>query len=131
MFKTLVMLKRHPSLTREQFIDYYENHHVKLAEPHLKSSASRYVRRYLQSASNPLTGEVVEPEFDVITEMWYPTREVFEAARGTLKASPDVIEAIAKDEETLFDRSRNRFYFVEERESDLSPDRSEAGEDGA
>lgn len=120
MLKTLVMLKRHPDLTREQFIDYYENRHVKLAEPHLKRGASRYVRRYLQSATNPLTGEVVEPEFDVITEMWYPNREVFDAMRASLNASPDAIAAIAQDEERLFDRSRNRFYFVEERETDLS-----------
>jgi hypothetical protein len=121
MFKTVVLLKRRPGMSREDFIAYYESRHAKLAEPRLKLGAVRYVRRYLQPDANPLTGEIPEAEYDVITEMWYPDRATFDRMRAALKAAPDVIAEIAADEQNLFDRSRNRFFFVEERESDLTP----------
>jgi hypothetical protein len=58
-------------------------------------------------------------DFDVITELWFDDRGVFEkvvagASRGLLPA------AVLADEERLFDRSRSRYATAVEIDSELS-----------
>lgn len=115
MFKTVIMLKRKPGMSFEDFKDYYESHHRKLGEKVLPSGI-HYVRRYLQPVPNPVTGEVTELEFDVLTEVWYESREAFEAAMVAL-SEPEIAAEVAEDEEKLFDRTKNRFCTIEEHES--------------
>src|SRR5215510_2000654 len=70
--------------------------------------------------------EVGEPEYDVLTELWYQDRETFEKAHRGLERHPERVAEIIADEETLFDRSRSRVAFVEDRVSDLAASRSRA-----
>jgi len=51
-------------------------------------------------------------------ERRYPDRASYDACRARL-AKPDAAAGIAADEERLFDRPRNRFYILDERDSDL------------
>ena len=109
--KLLLFLKRRPGLSREDFRDYYENQHVPLCLKYAAGQA-RYLRRYLE----PSPG-MPEPEFDVITELWFTDRKALDMvlhamAKGLMP--PDVIA----DEEKLFDRSASRAYAVTERETD-------------
>jgi EthD domain len=121
VFKLITLLKRRPTLSREAFIDYYESTHVKIANKYMNGRATRYFRRYLQPVTNPLTGESIEPDFDVLTEVWFADRAAFEAAMVVF-ASPEVAVEIAWDEEHLFDRAKNRLFTeVEEHESRLTP----------
>ncbi|MBW8784404.1 MAG: EthD domain-containing protein [Novosphingobium sp.] len=114
--KILLFLKRKPGMSREAFRDYYENHHVPLASKYSQQIA-RYVRRYVEPQSGPnFPGG--EPDFDVITEMWFDDEATF---RGTLEylttsAMPDDIVA---DEENLFDRPRSRIAVVTECDSPM------------
>jgi hypothetical protein len=55
----------------------------------------------------------------VILEVWYADQDAFERCNANL-ARPEVRAEIIADEEQLFDRSRNRFFLVEEHESDMS-----------
>jgi hypothetical protein len=119
MFKTVCLLKRRQGMSFEDFVAYYETYHRKIGEKVLPT-ARRYMRRYLRPVPNPLTGEVVELEYDVLTEIWFVTREAYEAAMVAL-AVPETAAEIAEDEERLFDRSRNRFCTIEEHESILAP----------
>ncbi|HET8612246.1 MAG TPA: EthD domain-containing protein [Sphingomonas sp.] len=118
MFKTLTLLKRRPDLSMEEFVRRYETGHAKLGERLLKGSAVRYVRRYLHPVPTPETGVVEEGEHDVVMEIWYPDRATWEAVMKRFSA-PEVMDEIVADEETLFDRSKSRFFLVEEHETAL------------
>ena len=115
MFKTVCLLKRRDGMSFADFQDYYENHHRKIGEKVLPHGV-RYMRRYLHGFPNPVTGEVPELEFDVLTEMWFDDEAAFEAAMAAL-SEPAIAAEIAEDEERLFDRSKIRFCTIEEHES--------------
>lgn len=118
VYKVLIFLKRRPGMSIESFRNYYEDVHAKLCTKYAVG-ARRYLRRYVEPLRQPLTGANDEMDFDVITELWFDERAIFDtvlkyAARGTLP--PDVLA----DEERLFDRTKSRFSTVIEMETDLS-----------
>lgn len=115
MIKLICLLKRKPGMTRDAFIERYERVHAKLGEKHVPN-AVRYVRRYLEAVPGLFTGDMVEPEHDVITELWFADRAQFDIAMHRL-AIPDVVAEIVEDEEQIFDRPRHRMFVVNERES--------------
>jgi uncharacterized protein (TIGR02118 family) len=118
VIKMIFMLKRRKGLSREDFVRYYESTHAKLGEKHVPNAA-RYVRRYLQALPEPFTGTVREPDYDVVTELWFHNQADMDAAMSHL-VEADVSQEIARDEENLFDRPMNRVYLVEEVDSTMS-----------
>lgn len=114
-YKILMFMKRKPGMSVEAFRDYYENHHVPLALRYT-SGIKRYLRRFINPLPHPQTGPWKEPEFDVITELWFDDKSVFE---GTLKYMTTQLmpEEIVADEDNLFDRSSFRLATVTEAES--------------
>ena len=126
MIKQVVFLKKRPDLSTEEFIDYYENQHARLSEkldaPPPLPNAQRYVRRYLRPEKNPLTGEVIDPGYDCIMEIWWNSREDFEAAMRGL-ADPEFLPARLEDERKLFATNSNPVCTVEEYDSPVGPDR--------
>ncbi|MEM7018251.1 MAG: EthD domain-containing protein [Pseudomonadota bacterium] len=117
MIKLVMPLKRKPGMSTEDFRAYYENHHRLIGEKYLAGYAMRYVRRFM----NPLpdrSGNLSDPEYDVLLEIWYPDEATFRACSEKLRA-PEAAQEIAEDEEKLFDRSQMRSYLVEEHESTL------------
>ena len=123
MFKVMMLLKRKPGLSLQEFIDRYESEHVPFVEQYA-TTLVHYSRRYLHPASHVVHGDVVaEPEYDVITELWYDDREAFEGQQAGLRARPDAVAAVVADEEQIFDRAKSRTVFVEEHISDLPPRR--------
>ena len=112
MFQVLILLKRKPGLSMANFVDYYESRHAPLGFSYMPS-ARRYARRYLSSTDR---GSTDEPEFDVVTEIWFDDRAAYDAAMAVL-AQPEIAERIARDEENLFDRRRTRMLFVTEHET--------------
>ena len=117
MYKQILLLKRRPGMTMEQFIDYYENHHARLVEKYM-SLARRYVRRYVKPQKNPMTGEVIELDFDVMTEIWWDSAEDLRTT-GQQLAKDNAYPAIYKDEENLFSTHDNRTFTVEEYDTPL------------
>lgn len=117
MIKMIFMLKRRPDMTREAFIARYEGGHATLGEKHVPNAA-RYVRRYLEPVAELFTGEVIEPDHDVITELWFDDEEQYAIAMQRL-AEPEVATEIVADEEQLFDRSKHRVFMVDERDSPI------------
>lgn len=104
-YKILLFLKRRPGMSVEEFRAYYETHHVRFGEG--ARGIARYVRRYLQPLPNPETGEAGELPFDVITELWFDDRSIFEATVKRL--STEILPAeVIEDEERLFDRAATR-----------------------
>ena len=124
MIKQVVFLKRRQDMTMQQFMDYYENQHSQLskrigAKPPLPK-AQRYVRRYVTPEKNPLTGEVIHPGYDCIMEIWWNTREDFEAAMKGL-GSPEHLPARLADELKVFATNSNPVCTVEEHDSPVGP----------
>jgi hypothetical protein len=117
MIKQISIMKRHPSLSMEQFIRDYEDRHVPFGE-HLFAKALRYVRRYVQPERNPLTGAEVELPFDVIMEIWWASRADFEAAMQALPQS-GLLPAIQASGQRLFASQGNPAFTVIEYESSL------------
>ena len=117
-YKILLFMKRRPGMSVEAFRDYYENHHVPLCLKYA-SAMKRYVRRFVNPLPHPETGPCDEPVFDVITELWFDDKAVFE---GTVKYITTTImpDEIVDDEKNLFDRTSFRLATVTEVETDLS-----------
>lgn len=116
MVRLVALLKRRPGMSIADFRTYYEEVHARLGEKGLRGYATRYMRKYLNGMPDPETGEVAETEFDVITEVWFPDRQAFEAAMARM-SEPELAAEIAADEENLFDRSKIRFHTSDECES--------------
>jgi uncharacterized protein (TIGR02118 family) len=115
--KTVAFLKRKSGMPRAAFIDYYETRHAPLILE-LAPQISAYRRNYLVEAGAILAQGVEAPDFDVVTELYYADREAFAAAMRAF-TEPRNAARIASDEENLFDRSKTRFYVVEERASPI------------
>lgn len=114
-YKLVIFMKRRPGLTLEAFRDYYENRHVPLCARYMRG-VTHYVRRYVQPLPDPATGAPVEMDYDVITEVWFEDRTIFDAVLVAAKADamPDDVK---RDEEQLFDRAKARFTTVIEYET--------------
>lgn len=125
MIKQIVFLKKRDDLSMEDFMDYYENQHSQLSRkmgaPPPMPNAQRYVRRYVKPEANPLTGEVIHPGYDCIMEIWWNTREDFEAAMKAI-GNPEFLEARKADELKLFASNSNPVITVEEFDSPVGPD---------
>ena len=125
MFKQICFFRKRPDMTMEQFMDYYENQHSQLSKRQGRApslpNAQRYVRSYLKPERNPITGEVVDPGFDCIMEIWWNSRADFEASQAVI-SSPDRLPAIKADETNLFATHDNPVCsLIEEFDSPMGP----------
>jgi hypothetical protein len=124
MFKQICFFKKRPDMTLDEFMDYYENQHAQLSKRMGRSpsipNAQRYVRRYLTPEKNPVTGEVHDPGYDCIMEIWWNSREDFENSQKII-ASPDRLPAVREDEARLFASHANPVCSVEEFDSPMGP----------
>ena len=121
MFKQVVFLKRRPGMTHQEFRDYYENQHSKLHEQvgdgeSFMPTAQRYVRRYITPEPNPVTGEVLDPGYDCIMEIWWNSRKDFEDSMAHM-GSPEILPHIIADEKKIFATHSNPVMSVEEFDS--------------
>lgn len=94
MFKMILTARRRPDISREDFIDYYDNRHVPFMHRLLGGGGASVHRRNFvvaQAAGGP--GE----DFDVFTEVLYKDRAAFEAA-VRLYADPEILRQAREDE---------------------------------
>jgi hypothetical protein len=124
MFKQICFFRKNPNMTMQEFIDYYENQHSKLSKRMALSpaipNATRYVRRYLTHEKNPVTGEVLDPGYDCIMEIWWNSREDFENSQRIV-ASPERLPHTMADEKILFATHSNPICSVVEYDSPMGP----------
>ncbi len=124
MFKQICLFKKRPDMSMEEFMDYYENQHSQLSQKMGRSpsipNAVRYVRRYLTPEQNPVTGEVHDPGYHCLMEIWWNSREDFENSQRLI-ASAERIDSIREDEARFFASHANPIYSVEEYDSPMGP----------
>jgi uncharacterized protein (TIGR02118 family) len=115
MIKLMLLISRKPGMSREKFIEYYETRHIPLVQELLPPLP--YYRRSYPRFEPQLTGGMEPPpDFDVITEIAFPSRE---AALGWFKQwnSPEVRARIVPDEENFVVRESIRMFVVDEHNS--------------
>ena len=118
MIKTIAFLKCKAGLSREAFIRYYETRHAPLILS-IAPQVCDYRRNFLVAEGAIMAPGAAAPDFDVVTELWYPDEGAFAAAMAAF-TDPANAQRIAADEEHLFDRARTRFFVVEERRSAIT-----------
>jgi len=105
MFKQICFFRKRPDMTMDEFLDYYENQHSQLSKRQGRApsipNARRYVRRYLKPEKNPVTGEVIDPGYDCLMEIWWDSREDFENSQKII-SSPERLQFVKEDEMNLF-----------------------------
>jgi hypothetical protein len=124
MLKQICFFRKRPDMTMEEFMDYYENQHSQLAKktgakPAIPN-AVRYVRRYLVPEKNPVTGEVHDPGYDCIMEIWWNSREDFENSQRII-SDPERLPLTKADEANLFASHANPVCTCVEYDSPMGP----------
>lgn len=119
--KLMGMIRRRTGMSRDAFIDRYEQCHCSLALDLLTRNGLPIFAEY--SRSYPLDGEQVDrapgsarspaPPFDVLTQVAFWTEADFLHFQAQC-SDPMVDAAIAEDEAKLFDRSSIVMFSVEE-----------------
>jgi hypothetical protein len=105
VLKILSYLVKRDGMPAEEFVDYYENHHVPLILS-LAPPPVVYKRHYLQRGDELNLGEA-NIDFDVVTEQVFADRDAFQSWLGAVTAG-DAGERVAADEARFLDRTRTR-----------------------
>lgn len=114
MYKLIALVKRKPGISKQEFKDYYENHHSKLGEKYLPPHCKKYLRRYLEWIPHPMkAGHLCAPDYDCLVELWFDTAADYKAFEASV-SSPELVELIVHDEEQFLDRPQTFRYLVEE-----------------
>jgi uncharacterized protein (TIGR02118 family) len=109
--KTIALIKRKSGISREEFAKHYEEVHAPLALKHLPM-----IRRYLRNHVVDVPG-VEGPDFDCMTELCFDSVE--DALRVVEFVQSDAGQVIRDDEQEFMDTSKNIFFLVDERVSDI------------
>lgn len=116
IYKILIFLKRRPGMSVAEFRDYYENVHARLGEKYSGSGLVRYQRRYVEALAVQGTPDSDQLPCDVITELWFKDRAVFEGMKA-FTAKGQLPSDVLEDELRLFDRAQTRYMTVVEHDS--------------
>ena len=115
MIKYMFALKRKPGLSLEEFKDYYENHHAPLVARN--SRIVGYRRNYIIPGGYTaphVDHQIEEPEYDVISEMWFEDLDALREAEKNLEG--EFGRLLREDELKVFDMTPGalRAFLVEE-----------------
>ncbi|WP_314174777.1 EthD domain-containing protein [Streptomyces winkii] len=109
MITVIALLKARDGLSREQFVDYYENHHVPLILS-LAPAPEYYARNYLP---DPVDRRFAA-DFDVVTHVKFPDEAAYRHWLAVVRAEDS---GVAEDEARFLDPGRTRSWVVEEHTS--------------
>ena len=114
VIKLVALINKKPSMTSEEFEEYYEKNHVPFSLG-IHSTFSKYTRNYIKHKSpfSNLSSPLPSP-CDVITEIWFKTEKDFQTFLETA-AKPEVRKRVIEDELQFMDRDSLRMFIVTER----------------
>lgn len=110
MIKAIVLMRKRPELSREDFIAYYEQRHVPLVGK-LAGFPTAY-RRNFPIPGDPMGKNDDRADFDVVTELEFASREEMQAWRQRLLGD-DGGKTLAEDEARFLDRASTRMVIVD------------------
>lgn len=119
MIKFVMCLTRHPEMTREAFLDYWENQHGPFF---MKNAEVMGAKKYVQSQTldTPLNQGLrdsrgMQPEYDGIAEVWFESEEALMQGMSTPEGQKLGLELL-EDEKNFIDHSKSCAFIVEEKE---------------
>lgn len=119
MERVLVLLKRKPGLTFDEFRDHYEASHAKHGERYFGHLFASYRRNYIAEGTRFCDGAVIENAYDCVTELVF--REVGDYAElRRIASDPEVQRVLSEDEAKFLDRTLCDNAVVTLMESDVS-----------
>ncbi len=116
MIKLMFCLRRAPHLTREQFQDYWRNHHAPLVAARARAlGVVRYVQCHslADDLAAPLSRSRGSPEpYDGVAELWWPsTTQMGGPERDAARRAGAELLA---DEKQFIDLAASPIFFTEE-----------------
>lgn len=106
-FKVIVLARKRPDLSDEEFRAYYNDHHVHLMNRLLHHGAAAHRRNFVVHPDPANPGD-----YDVISEAFYEDRSVAEATMREL-AQPEVHRQRIEDEAKFLLPESVRVFMVE------------------
>ncbi len=125
MVKIIMLIKKRPDLSREEFMDYYDNRHVPLMHRLLSKGAAVHRRNFVipnakdvGSADNLDTAS--QDDYDVICEVFYEDRETAESVMRDFE-DPEIRRLTQEDEAKFQLPGSIKRYLVEVHETVFRP----------
>jgi EthD domain len=116
LMKMIVLFRRKPELTREQFCDHYEHHHAPLALklfPYMKEYRRNYIRQDVTHRRTEAASAAVTLAYDVITEIVFTTDADY---RRMVHDMTDAVirDQVITDELRFLDRSATVVFLTDD-----------------
>ena len=109
MYKLHIFMRRKPDLTFAEFSKHWRTVHAAVVTS--QSASKRYIRRYIQCHSLPVTLKGrLSSTFDGIAEVWFDDQ----ASAETFFATVDYQKNIVADENKFMDRDNCELLFTDE-----------------
>ena len=104
MESVLVLLKRKPGISFEEFRDHYESSHALLGEKYFGHLFASYRRNYIPEGTRFSDGSMIENAYDCVTEL------IFKEPGGhaelkRIASLPEIQAILSADEAKFLDRS--------------------------
>lgn len=116
--KMVLLLKKKPGMTSDEFKRYYETYHAPLATKLLHFGT--YKRNYINKEDLYQAGHVEHaaplPDYDVVVEIGFESPDDYQKMLDVL-ADPVAGKQIADDEANFLDRGALQMFFVDECET--------------
>lgn len=114
MPKIVILIKKKPGMSREDFIHHYETSHAVIGKRLLGHLWTKYVRNYPVSLMEYQPEDnSVEDSYDAVTEIWLKDQAAVEEMARIINL-PENNKIILEDEEKFQDRLATRLLMVEE-----------------
>jgi uncharacterized protein (TIGR02118 family) len=112
MYKMMVLLRRKADMSMQDFIEYYETRHAPMSRE-LLPEIREYRRNYVLNTGPRSNG--ANPNFDVVTEMYFDSAAAAESMYARLQNDPELSRRFREDEAQLFDTSSFTTLALDER----------------
>jgi len=106
MVKLIVLIKKNPDLSQEEFSRYWEEVHGPLVMKCIPG-----MRRYVQNHVLKIPGS--ESHFDGVLEIWYDDMESYKASTEFFSSEDGKV--VSEDGAKFMDNSKSVFILVEEK----------------
>jgi hypothetical protein len=117
MIKIVILIKKKPGMSREDFINHYETSHSVMGKRMLGHLWSKYIRNYPKGLVEYQPEAIsMDGTYDAITEIWLKDEDAL-AEMTRLINVPENNRIILEDEEKFQDRQHTRLFVVDEVEN--------------
>ncbi|MES2272238.1 MAG: EthD domain-containing protein [Pseudomonadota bacterium] len=112
--KIVILIKKKPGMSREDFINHYETSHAVIGKRLLGHLWTKYVRNYPKGLMEYQPEDnSVDDSYDAVTEIWLKDQAAMDEMSRIIN-DPVNNKIILEDEEKFQDRLKTRLLIVDE-----------------